>query len=60
MRISVLRFRTVGATPHRTVGFPGALPGKSATIVPAFRQGLSEAGYVERRNVTIEGRRPAA
>ena len=42
------------------LGFPGALSGKFATIVPAFRQGLSEAGYVERRNVTIEGRRPAA
>jgi len=44
MRISFLRFRTVGTTPHRTVGFPGALSGQFATsclpFAKAERSGL--------------------
>jgi len=54
------------AWPHTTraqqpslpvVGFlSGRSPGESATVVAAFRQGLSEAGYAEPRNVTIEFR----
>ncbi len=34
----------------------GQLPDISASHVAAFRQGLSEAGFVEGRNVTIESR----
>jgi putative ABC transport system substrate-binding protein len=39
------------------VGFLSALgPGELAFIMPAFRDGLSSAGFVEGRNVTIEYR----
>ena len=39
------------------IGFlDGASPGSSAPYVTAFRQGLSETGYVEGRNVAIEYR----
>ena len=39
------------------IGFlHGTSPGSSAPYVTAFRQGLSETGYVEGRNVAIEFR----
>ena len=43
------------ATP--VIGYlSGALPDPSARFVAALRQGLSETGYVERQNLTIEYR----
>ena len=43
------------ATP--VIGFlGGATPRRAARIVAAFRQGLSETGYVEEQNLTIEYR----
>jgi putative ABC transport system substrate-binding protein len=36
--------------------FSSRSPGESATVVAAFRQGLSEAGYVDGRNVALEFR----
>jgi putative tryptophan/tyrosine transport system substrate-binding protein len=39
------------------IGFlSGRSPGESAPTVAAFRQGLSETGYVEGQNLTIEYR----
>jgi len=39
------------------VGFlSGRSPAESATVVTAFRKGLSEAGYAEPQNVTIDFR----
>src|SRR5438128_1889277 len=39
------------------IGFLGSIsPGTFAGFVPAFHQGLKEAGYVEGQNVTIEYR----
>jgi putative ABC transport system substrate-binding protein len=41
------------ATP--VIGFLGAVtPGQSALSVAGFRQGLSETGYVDGQNLTIE------
>ncbi len=40
-----------------TVGFVSSRsPGKSASLVTAFRQGLSESGYLDGRNVVLEYR----
>jgi ABC-type uncharacterized transport system substrate-binding protein len=39
---------------YRSGFLHGASSGQFATIVPAFRKGLSEAGYVEGRNMTVE------
>ena len=40
-----------------TIGFIRAnTPEKSVASVAAFRQGLSETGYVEKQNITIEYR----
>ena len=39
------------------IGFlSGVSPGSYAPYVAAFRQGLSEAGYIEGQNLTIEYR----
>jgi putative tryptophan/tyrosine transport system substrate-binding protein len=39
------------------IGFIRAnTPEKSVAVVAAFRQGLSETGYVEKQNITIEYR----
>jgi len=44
-----------GTTP--VIGFMRAdTPEASAAVLAAFRQGLSETGYVERQNITIEYR----
>ena len=44
-------------TPMPVVGFLyGGVPELSASIVAAFRMGLSETGFVEGRNITIEYR----
>lgn len=53
--------RPFGAQAQQTtlpvVGFlSGRSPAESATVVTAFRKGLSEAGYAEPQNVTMEFR----
>ena len=43
--------------PMPVIGFlRNGSPGESAHLLTAFRQGLSETGYVEGRNLTIEYR----
>jgi len=48
---------SVRAQQKATIGYLGAAaPGPSASLVAAFRQGLSEIGYVEGKTVTVEYR----
>jgi putative tryptophan/tyrosine transport system substrate-binding protein len=55
--VAIWPLTTSAQKPVPVIGFLGAAsPGPNATSVAAFLQGLSETGYVEGRNVTIEYR----
>jgi putative ABC transport system substrate-binding protein len=55
---SVLLTTRASRAQHKTmpvVGYLGnASPGSAASVVAAFREGLSETGFIEGQNVTIE------
>jgi putative tryptophan/tyrosine transport system substrate-binding protein len=54
---AVLPVSTHAQKPMPVIGFVSSLAATDApSVIAAFRQGLSDAGYVEGRNVTIEYR----
>ena len=52
--VAVSPLATHAQSPMPVIGFVSARsPGESASVLAAFRKGLSEVGYVESRNVHI-------
>lgn len=55
--MTVALARAAAAQQRATIGYlSAAAPGPSASLVAAFREGLSKSGYVEGQNVAIEYR----
>jgi putative tryptophan/tyrosine transport system substrate-binding protein len=56
---AVIAPRAIGAQQKAmpVIGFPGAAsPGRNPALIAAFNQRMSETGYVEAQNLTIEYR----